>query len=149
MSDSIKLSPKYGVNPTMPICFFCQKEKGEIALLGHIHEKDANGRAVRGSDIEAPKYMLLDFEPCDECKAKLDNGVTIISVVPAEQAPKGALQIRKGVVPTGAYVVVKEEAYKRIFSQILTEDVRDKMLNQKKVLLEQEIFERIFSNTHK
>lgn len=32
--SSIKVSPKYGVNPTIPVCFFCGKPKNEIALMG-------------------------------------------------------------------------------------------------------------------
>lgn len=32
--SGIKLSPKYGVNPTIPVCFWCGKEKNEIALMG-------------------------------------------------------------------------------------------------------------------
>ena len=39
MSNSIKLSEKYGVNPTIPVCFFCGMPKNEIALLGHIGDK--------------------------------------------------------------------------------------------------------------
>ena len=60
MSDSIKLSPKYGVNPTIPCCFFCGKEKNEIALLGKVGKRD--------EDIEAPMHMVIDYEPCDECR---------------------------------------------------------------------------------
>ena len=73
MSDSIKLSPKYGVNPTIPVCFFCGKPKNEVALLGKMGGK--------GEDIEAPMHMVIDYEPCDECKANMDMGITIMGVV--------------------------------------------------------------------
>lgn len=43
--SSIKLSPKHGVNPTIPVCFFCGKPKNEIALMGRMGGKE---------DIEAP-----------------------------------------------------------------------------------------------
>ena len=36
MENDILLSPKYGVNPTMPVCFWCGEDRGEIALLGRI-----------------------------------------------------------------------------------------------------------------
>ena len=31
---NIKISPKHGLNPLIPKCFFCGKEKNEIAILG-------------------------------------------------------------------------------------------------------------------
>lgn len=43
--SSIKISPKHGVNPTIPVCFFCGKPKNEIALMGRMGGKE---------DIEAP-----------------------------------------------------------------------------------------------
>ena len=57
MSKDIKISPKYGVNPTIPVCFFCGEPKNEIALMGKMK-----------GDIEAPKNMVLDYEPCEHCK---------------------------------------------------------------------------------
>lgn len=56
MGKSIKISKKYGVNPTIPVCFFCGEQKNEVALLGHI------GDYRKGEDIEAPRYAVLDYE---------------------------------------------------------------------------------------
>ena len=50
MSNNIKLSEKYGMNPTIPVCFFCQEEKNEIALLGKLK-----------GDAEAPKIAIIDY----------------------------------------------------------------------------------------
>ena len=36
MSKGIEISPKHGVNPTIPICFWFGEEKGEIVLLGRV-----------------------------------------------------------------------------------------------------------------
>lgn len=72
MSNSIKLSEKYGVNPTIPVCFFCRIPKNEIALLGHIGDKR------KGEDFEAPHYVVLDYEPCDCCKDKFSQGVLLL-----------------------------------------------------------------------
>lgn len=72
MSNSIKISPKHGVNPTIPICFFCGEEKQEIALLGKIGGKS--------EDLEAPRHMVLDYEPCDKCKEQMKLGVVLIPV---------------------------------------------------------------------
>ena len=54
MSNSIKISPKYGVNPSLINCFFCGESKG-IALMGKLK-----------NDAEAPKECVMDYEPCDK-----------------------------------------------------------------------------------
>lgn len=97
---SIRISPKYGVNPTIPICFFCGEEKHEIALLGKI------GKGTE--DLEAPHYALLDYEPCDECLKKMATGITLVEVsntpVSANQPP-----IIENAYPTGNWWVVTED----------------------------------------
>lgn len=97
---SIRISPKYGVNPTIPICFFCGEEKHEIALLGKI------GKGTE--DLEAPHYALLDYEPCDECLKKMATGITLVEVsntpVSANQPP-----IIENAYPTGNWWVVDED----------------------------------------
>ena len=70
MSDEVKLSPKHGVNPTIPICFWCGKEKNEVALLGQINKEDA----------EAPRRVIMDYEPCEQCKELFSMGIHIIGV---------------------------------------------------------------------
>lgn len=49
--SSIKLSSKHGVNPTIPVCFFCGEEKNEIALLGRIGGKEDLDSHARESGI--------------------------------------------------------------------------------------------------
>lgn len=101
MSKGIILSPKHGVNPCIPVCFFCGEEKNELAFLGKLPARDGD------SDPEAPKHLVLDYEPCDKCKEKFSKGVLIIEVVPyAEDRPS----IQKDAYPTGNYAVVKPEA---------------------------------------
>lgn len=119
MSDEIRISPKYGLNPTMPVCFWCGKEKGEIAILGYID-----------GDIEAPRSCCIDYEPCDECKANMERGVTIIE---ASLTPNGYAPIQDGVYPTGKWVVVTPEAAERLG------------ISAKKVLMEEEAFENLFA----
>lgn len=103
MSNGIKISPKHGVNPTLGICAFCGKETGELALLGRI------GDGRKGEDFEAPKYSILSYEPCDECKAQWAQGVAIIEVS-RYPLSDGQPPISNGAYPTGRVVVVKEEA---------------------------------------
>ena len=53
---SIRISEKYGVNPSLGLCPGCGDPNGEIMLMGYIP-----------GDKEAPKYaMTLDL--CDKCK---------------------------------------------------------------------------------
>jgi len=90
----IHMSPKHGVNPMLVVCFFCQKDRGDLALLGRL----------RG-DVEAPRRGVLDYEPCDECKSYMERGIILISVRDGE---KGANPYR-----TGGWVVVTEDFVKR------------------------------------
>ena len=90
--DSIPLHPKYGVNPTIPLCFYCGKEKGEIALLGNNYKG------------EAPKNMVIDIIPCDECKAKYEEEYTLLVEADSGKKTKGVLV---QLVPTGRWCAVK------------------------------------------
>ena len=98
MSKSIKLSPKHGVNPCIPICFFCQQERNEIVLFGKIDREDS----------EAPMKAVVDYEPCDECKKKFAEGVLLIEVTQSPEVVN--MPIAKDAYPTGRYVVVRPEA---------------------------------------
>lgn len=98
---SIKLSEKYGVNPTIPVCFFCGEEKNEVALLGKITDKHTR------EEVEAPMKMVLDYEPCDKCKEQWSKGVAIIEVTKNDL---GRPEIAPNVQPTGRIVVLKPEA---------------------------------------
>lgn len=105
MSKSIKLSPKHGLNPCMPICFFCGETKNEIALLGRIGDKE---------DLEAPMKAILDYEPCEECKKKFAEGVFLIEVTDYPNM-EGQPMIAKNAYPTGRYSVVRPEALRGDF----------------------------------
>ena len=105
MSKSIKLSPKHGVNPCMPVCFFCGDTKNEIALLGRIGGKE---------DLKAPMKAILDYEPCEECKQKLAGGVLLIEVTDYPNM-EGQPMIAKNAYPTGRYSVVRPEALRGDF----------------------------------
>lgn len=70
---SIKLSSKYGANPTMLHCICCGEAYG-IGLLGRIKGKE---------DIEAPKDTYYGL--CNKCKSVVDQGgVMIIEVKDGE-----------------------------------------------------------------
>ena len=89
----MRVHKQFGLNPTMPICIICHKEKGEIALLG------ANYKG------EAPAKMLMDIEPCLKCKDKyLKTGTLLVECESNGQ-------------PTGAVTVLKDEAFEGVFQQ--------------------------------
>lgn len=92
----ILLSTKHGVNPAIPRCYFCGNEKNEIILAGRL-----------SNDAEAPKNAVWDFAPCDECKKLMEQGIILISV---KDGQSGDNPYR-----TGGWIVLKEDAFKRIF----------------------------------
>lgn len=113
MSKSIVLSPKYGVNPTIPICFWCGNERDEVALMGRI------GNIGRHEDFEAPMRTVIDFEPCEECKNNMHLGFTVIE---ATKNPNNVckVEMQNGVYPTGRFMVIKTEAAQRIFGSLIS-----------------------------
>lgn len=103
MSSSIRLSPKYGVNPTIPVCAFCGCEKNEIALLGKIGGRE---------DIQAPMKAVLDYIPCEKCQEQWNKGVALIEVTFAPNVPNQP-PIQENphpAFPTGNVAVVRPEA---------------------------------------
>ena len=102
--SGIKISPKYGLNPTIPVCFWCGKQKNEIALMGRMK-----------GDIEAPKNMVLDYVPCEECQSHMAMGVAVLE---ASDRPntEGQPPMQKGVYPTSRFVVVTTECADRVFN---------------------------------
>jgi hypothetical protein len=98
---SIRLHRKYGLNPAIPVCFFCNKEKNEILLLGAACKE------------EAPKHTCFDKEPCDECKKFMSMGVMLVSVRKAD-----TLADHENPYRTGRIAVVTQEAAQRWFPSI-------------------------------
>ena len=92
----IRLHKEFGVNPTIPTCFVCGKEKNEIALLGAAYKE------------RAPMHMCLDQIPCDKCKKHMKQGIILISVKDGE---KGDDPYR-----TGGWVVMREEAILKVIN---------------------------------
>ena len=112
---SIRLSEKHGVNPSMEICFFCNEAKG-IVLFGKLK-----------NDIEAPREVLINYEPCDKCKEKFKEGVTVVEVTTEQQhknQPSITTHNDEELYPTGAYVVVKPKVFDNKYKtgEIITMD---------------------------
>ena len=95
--DSILLSPKHGVNPSITHCECCGKEIG-IALLGKLK-----------GDAEAPRDIAMGL--CDDCQKVIDqDGLMIIEVRDGESG--------KNPYRTGRLVGITKEAKERMFNDI-------------------------------
>lgn len=135
MSNSIPLSPKHGLNPTIPVCAWCGESKNEIALMGRIKTD------VRGEDPQAPMYCVLDYQPCEKCRQQWSQGVPVIEATTVRPEPyRPPIQSVKGspdVYPTMRMVVVTVEAAQRIFSNV-------ECKAGSPILVEDKAFEQIF-----
>lgn len=102
--DSITLSPEHGLNPTMPVCYLCGEEKGEIALTGLAGDRAA--KKMGRSDGQMPMRCCIDKEPCDKCQGYMKQGIIIIGVEDGESGdnPKR----------TGHFAVVTEDPVKEM-----------------------------------
>lgn len=138
MSQTLRLSPKHGVNPTIPVCFFCGEDKQEIMLLGKIGAKN--------EDLEAPMRAVYDYEPCDKCKALMAQGITLIGVNNT-RAQEGQPPIQKDLYPTGKWCVMRPEAVKRIFD--LPDEKMEAILEKKMVLMDDGIVANIIEQNDK
>ena len=95
--ESIALSPKHGVNPSVTHCECCGKEIG-IALFGKMKD-----------DAEAPRDVAMGL--CDDCKKVIDaNGLIIIEVRDGESG--------NNPYRTGRIVGISKDAKERIFKDI-------------------------------
>jgi len=93
----LRLSEKHGVNPAIPLCFLCGKEKNVVLLAGRLL-----------NDEEAPRNVVWDYEPCDECKAYMERGIILISVKDGETGDNPHR--------TGGWCVVREEALRKFIT---------------------------------
>jgi hypothetical protein len=74
--DSITLSPKHGVNPSILHCQCCGKEYG-IGLAGRLKD-----------DAEAPRDVMYGF--CDDCQKVIDQGGVMIVEVKDGEAERNS-----------------------------------------------------------
>ena len=133
MANSIPLSPKHGLNPTIPVCAWCGEPKNEIALMGRIKTD------VKGEDPEAPMHCVLDYEPCEHCQEQWSQGVAVLEATTKRPTPYRPAIQKQGdteIYPTMRFVVIKPEATERIFGGQFSAG--------QKLLLEDEAFEQIF-----
>lgn len=92
------------MNPTLTVCFLCGEDTGEIALLG---------AAYKGQG-PAPMRMCINHDPCKACQERMQTGTILVSVRTARNAAD-----RENPHRTGAMIVIKDEAAKRIFGDAI------------------------------
>ena len=134
---SIRLSPKHGVNPAIPKCFYCNEDKNELILTGRIKD-----------DVESPKNVIWDMHPCDRCAEFMQQGVILISTMDGEMEKierdyeiaqanyerdygHRALSWKKkhpfNYVPnpfrTGGWVVITDDGIRRAFTGAIVDQV--------------------------
>lgn len=122
----IRLSPKHGLNPAVPKCYYCLKDKNEVILPGRIDLRSGE------KDVEAPRNMVWDLHPCGECEKFMEQGVILISVRDNEEPPPPLPPLHPGASArekeermralmwnpyrTGGWVVMKDASIRRIFN---------------------------------
>jgi hypothetical protein len=111
-------------------CFWCGGESGEVLLLGKLPK-----------DAEAPRKMVVNYEPCAICKAQFDRGVVIIEVDLSSNLPNP--EIVEGFSPTGRLAVVSREG---IGSQIQPQSMVDTLLKTGKALMNREAWGKMFGH---
>lgn len=140
MSDEVKLSPKHGVNPTIPICFWCGKEKNEVALLGQINKEDT----------EAPRRVIMDYEPCEKCKELFSMGIHIIGVS-TEPITETMFPIVNDenitLYPTGSMFVSSEEWVTNFLTANNQQPMLDSVLSNKVLMLPDTIVTEIIEDS--
>ena len=137
--DSIKLSPNHGLNPTIPVCFWCGKEKNEVALMGKMDKQDS----------AAPKHLVVDYEPCDTCKELFSKGIHVIGVTPKPIA-QGQFPIMQNpeMFPTGSMFVAPREWMKSFLEENEHPEMVNDVLEKGVMLMPDEIVSKIVEESN-
>jgi hypothetical protein len=131
---NIRLHPKYGVNPTIPTCFYCLEPKDEVALLG------AASKRITGQD-EAPMHgPVFDKEPCSQCAEWMERGIILIGV-DEEKSTDMEKPWR-----TGSMVVVSDDWVRRT---IHPAELRDGILRRRATFVVNEIVSKLLEANKK
>lgn len=104
---SIKLSPAHGVNPSLPVCFWCGEDKGDVLLLGKLK-----------NDAKAPMRAVYDLDPCEKCAQQWNKAVVIFETT-YDPSVSNSMPISKDdkgewVYPTGGLVGITADAANRL-----------------------------------
>lgn len=81
----------------IPVCYFCGRGKNQLIINKMLTPSHAK-------KVKEAHGKVVDYEPCDECKKLMEQGVMLISCKDNNQDYR-----------TGKMCVVKDEAVKDIF----------------------------------
>lgn len=109
MSGSIRLSEKYGVNPSVAICWICGADNGEVILAGRMK-----------NDAEAPRRAVWDKYPCAECRTFMEQGIIFVSVMDGSEG--------NNPCRTGKFAVIREDAVRRM---VTPAELRDAIIKKR------------------
>ena len=130
MSDSIRLSEKHGLNPSITTCFYCGKDAG-IILPGLAGEKMA--KQMGHSDGQMPMHCgVIDMTPCSECEDFMKKGVILIGVKDGEEGSDNPYR-------TGEFFVVKDRFIEDLLEN--NDKLKDTVLKQRFVFMPQAVME--------
>lgn len=118
----IYLSPAHGVNPSVEKCFFCLEDRG-VVLFGRLK-----------GDAEAPRTVVLNKEPCDNCRELMGRGIILISVDESKS------EDRQNPWRSGGWCVVKDEAVRRM---ITTPELLDAVLEKRMAFVPDDAWDKI------
>lgn len=126
----IRVSEKYGLNPSLTVCFWCGESTG-IALCGRLK-----------GDVEAPKEVFGGYDLCNKCKEKLGDGVAIIEV---NSTPYTENQppIQGTLYPSGRMIGLSQEV---IRDMIKDDDIVKGAIKHKKLFVDVQIFSCLIGN---
>lgn len=89
-------------------CYFCGKDKG-LVMNTRLTQKHAE-------KIKKMHGHAIDYEPCDECKKLMKEGIMFISVKDGESG--------NNLYRTSKMCVIKDEAVKKFTSPEMFEQVK-------------------------
>lgn len=133
MRNSIRLSEKHGVNPSLIVCFWCGDSTG-VALAGRL-----------AGDAKAPKNMYVDYEPCDKCKTQMSKG-TLLMEVGSQPVHQGQTPMKQGndkVYPSGRWLVLMGKSADNFLMNIKPPELQAAIRSAGKVVVEHGVFQTI------
>lgn len=89
-------------------CYFCGKDKG-IVMNSKLTKKEAE-------KIKKNHGHAIDYEPCEECKKLMEQGIMFCSVKDGESG--------NNPYRTGKMCVIKEDAVKQMMTAEMFEQVK-------------------------
>lgn len=134
---SFETSPKYGLNLTVPCCFWCQQPKNAPIPIGRIKTPDDD-------DQKAPPTVILDYEPCPACEAKMRTGIALLGCV--DKPPKdGRPELFEGskAWPTGRYIVLTEDDIKQILTGPIPKETIDAIIEKKIAMVPDDLVKQL------